>query len=340
MNVVKARISKTDAVSCEFRNVPLNFRKDTMDRFEAMSVLIEVVDAGSLSSGARRLQAPLATVSRKVADLEKHLGARLVLRTRRGLTLTDEGRNFVSASRRILEELDAAERQASGDYGALRGGLHITAPIAFGERYVLPAALEFLKEQTEIDMRLTLTDRQISLADEHIDVAFRIGHLADSALIATRIGAVRRVVCASSDYLDRWGIPIRPEDLAQHDGISFQGFATAPEVRYRRDGTSFNTEPRARMAVNTTEAAIQAALAGIGIIRVLSYQVAAQLRSGALREVLAQYAPEPMPVNVVYAPADPLPTKVRYFLDWVTPRLREQMTAEHQTPDPPSLTDC
>ncbi|MDS7594958.1 LysR family transcriptional regulator [Agrobacterium tumefaciens] len=296
-----------------------------MDRFDAMSVLLAVVDAGSLSAGARRLHAPLATVSRKVADLEKHLGVRLVLRTRRGLTLTDEGRSYVAASRRILEELDAAERQASGDYGALRGGLHMTAPVIFGERHVLPIALEFLKEQPEINLRLTLADRQISFADEHVDVALRIGHLADSALIATRVGTVRRVVCASPDYLARRGIPLKPEDLAQHDGISFQGFAVAPEVRYRRDGIAFNAEPHPKFAVNTTEAAIQAAVAGIGIVRVLSYQITDQLRSGALREVLTDFAPEPLPVNVVYAPADPQPMKVRRFLDWITPRLRKRM---------------
>ncbi len=298
-----------------------------MDRFEAMSVLLAVVDAGSLSAGARRLHAPLATVSRKVADLEKHLGVRLVLRTRRGLALTDEGRSYVAASRRILEELEAAERQASGDYGALRGGLHVTAPVAFGERHVLPIALEFLKEQPDINLRMTLADRQISLADEHVDVAVRIGHLADSALIATRVGDVRRVVCASPDYLARRGVPCQPEDLAQHDGISFQGFATAPEVRYRGDGTAFAIEPRSKLAVNTTAAAIQAAVTGIGIIRVLSYQISDQLRSGALQEVLTEFAPEPLPVNVVHTPVDPLPMKVRCFIDWITPRLRRRMAS-------------
>ncbi|MFK0382878.1 LysR family transcriptional regulator [Agrobacterium sp. NPDC090273] len=296
-----------------------------MDRFDAMSVLLAVVDAGSLSAGARRLHAPLATVSRKVADLEKHLGVRLVLRTRRGLTLTDEGRSYVAASRRILEELDAVERQASGDYGALRGGLHMTAPVTFGERHVLPIALEFLKEQPEINLRLTLADRQISLADEHVDVALRIGHLADSALIATRVGTVRRVVCASPDYLARRGIPLKPEDLAQHDGISFQGFASAPEVRFRRDVSAFTVEPRPKLAVNTTEAAIQAAVSGIGIIRVLSYQIADQLSTGELQEVLADYAPDPLPINIIYAPTDLQPLKVRRFLDWITPRLRARM---------------
>ncbi|MBX5134129.1 LysR family transcriptional regulator [Rhizobium lentis] len=317
--------STTSRVSCHFGKLTLRFRKDWMDRLDAMSVLLAVVDAGSLSAGARRLNAPLATVSRKVADLEKHLGARLVLRTRRGLSLTEEGRAFVAASRRILEDLDAAERQASGDHGALRGGLHVTAPIAFGERYLLPIALEFLKEQPDIDLRLTLVDRQINLADEQVDVALRIGHLTDSALIATRVGSVRRVICASPEYLARRGVPRRPEDLGRHDGISFQGFATAPKWRYRRDGPAFTIEPRSKLAVNTTEAAIQAAMAGIGIIRVLSYQISDQLRSGALQELLTEFAPEPLPVNVMHGPADPLSLKVRWFLDWIGPRLRARM---------------
>ena len=300
-----------------------------MDRFEAMSVLLAVVEAGSLSAGARRLRAPLATVSRKVADLEKHLGVPLVLRTSRGLSLTDEGRAFVAASRRILSELEAAERQAAGDYGALRGGLHVTAPVTFGERHLLPVALEFLTEQPEIDLRLTLVDRQVSLIDEHVDVALRIGHLADTALIATRVGEVHRVICASPAYLARRGVPRQPADLAEHDGISFQGFATAPEWRYRRDSAAFTVEPRSKLAVNTTAAAIQAALAGLGIIRVLSYQVSDELHSGQLQAVLSEFAPEPLPVNLIFAPTDLRPLKVRSFLDWSVPRLRARIAALH-----------
>lgn len=298
-----------------------------MDRFEAMSVLLAVVEAGSLSAGARRLRTPLATVSRKVGDLERHLGVRLVLRSSRGLTLTDEGRAFVAASRRILDDLGAAERQAAGDVGALRGGLHVTAPIAFGEHHLLPIALAFLQDHPEIDLRLTLADRQISLADEHVDVALRIGHLADSALIATRVGAVRRVICASPAYLARRGVPRQPDDLAGHDGISFQGFATAPEWRYRGDSAAFAVDPRPRLSVNTTAAAVRAALAGVGIVRMLSYQVADQLTSGALQEVLTDFAPEPLPVNLLHAPVDPLPLKVRRFLDWTAPRLREGLAS-------------
>lgn len=296
-----------------------------MDRFDAMTVLVAVVEAGSLSAGARRLGTPLATISRKVGELERHLGARLLLRTSRGLALTEEGRAFVAASRRILEDLEAAEREAAGDFGALRGGFHVTAPVEFGQRHLLPVVLGFLEEQPEINLRLTLADRQVSLSDEHVDVALRIGHLADSALVATRVGTVRRVICASPGYLARRGVPERPEDLVRHDGISFQGFAVAPEWRYRRDSVAFAVEPRPKLAVNTTGAAVQAALADVGIIRLLSYQVADELRTGRLRELLADFAPEPLPVNLIYAPSEPLPPKVRCFMDWSVPRLRATM---------------
>jgi DNA-binding transcriptional LysR family regulator len=296
-----------------------------MDRFDAMSVLLAVVEEGSLSAASRRLRAPLATVSRKVADLERHLRTRLLVRTSRRVELTDAGRAYVAASRRILEQVEEAEREATGEYSAPRGELHITAPTVFGRRHLLPVALGFLVEQPEITLRLMLADRQISLVDEHVDVALRIGHLEDSALIATRVGAVRRVICASPGYLARRDMPRVPEDLAQHDGIVFQGFSSSPEWRYRRDSAAFAVEPRPRLAVNTTEAAIEAALADLGIIRVLSYQVADELRAGRLQALLADFAPEPMPVSLVYSEAGLLPLKVRSFLDWTVPRLRARM---------------
>lgn len=296
-----------------------------MDRFDVMFVFLTVVEAGSLSAGARALRAPLATVSRKIAELENHLGTPLFVRSRRGLSLTESGRAFAAASRRILSQMEEAEREAAGEFSSPRGTLHVTAPIAFGERHLLPIALEFLAENPEIGLKLMLADRQISLVDEHVDLALRIGHLADSALIATRIGSVRRVICASPAYLARKGMPNRPEDLAVHDGISFQGFATAPEWRYRGDSAAFTVEPHPKLSVNTTNAAIQAALAGFGIIRVLSYQVADELRSGALQVLLEAFAPDPLPVSLIYLQSEMLPLKVRSFLDWTVPRLRARM---------------
>ena len=296
-----------------------------MDRFEAMSVLLAVVEAGSLSAGARQLRAPLASVSRKVADLEQHLGTRLIVRTSRRIALTDAGRAYVAASRRILGQLEEAEREAAREHETPRGELHVTAPVAFGQRHLMPIVLGFLAEHPEISVRLLLADRLVNLTDEHVDIALRIGHLADSTLIATRIGLVQRVICASPGYLARRGLLRAPEDLAGHDGITFQGFATSPEWRYRRDSPAFAVEPRPRLAVNTTEAAIQAALAGLGIVRLLSYQVADEVRAGRLQVLLADFAPEPLPVSLIYPEAELQPLKVRCFLDWVVPRLRAEM---------------
>jgi DNA-binding transcriptional LysR family regulator len=296
-----------------------------MDRLEAMAVLLAVVEEGSLSAASRRLRVPLPTVSRKVADLEKHLRTQLVVRTSRRIELTDAGRAYVVAAKGILEQVEEAERTAAGEYSAPRGELHVTAPEVFGRRHVLPIALEFLADNPEITLRLFLADREINLVEEHIDVAVRIGHLEDSGLIATRVGAVERVICASPAYLARRGTPQTPEDLKEHDGITFRGFPIAPEWRYRKDGAAFVVEPKTRLAVNTTDAAIDAALADLGIIRVLSYQVAEELRSGALQLVLKEFTPEPLPVSLVYPDAGLLAPKVRTFLNWTAPRLRARL---------------
>ncbi|MGO4675047.1 LysR family transcriptional regulator [Bosea sp. 2YAB26] len=296
-----------------------------MDRFDAMSVLLAVVEEGSLSAGARRLRSPLTTVSRKVADLEQHLGTRLLVRTSRRVALTDAGRDYVAASRRILEQVEEAERAAAGEYSEPRGELSVTAPVVLGRRHVLPVAAEFLAEYARIDLRLFLIDRHVNLLEEHLDIGVRLGHLADSSLMGTRVGEVRRVICASPGYLARHGRPAVPEDLRAHDGITFKGFSTSPEWRYRGDTEALSVEPRTRLAVNSTEAAVEAAVAGLGVARVLSYQIVDELRSGALVPLLEAFAPEPIPVQLVYAAQGQLPVKARAFLDWAAPRLRARL---------------
>ncbi len=298
-----------------------------MDRLEAMSTLLAVIEEGSLSAGARKLRTPLATVSRRVSDLEQHVGTRLLVRTSRRATLTDAGRGYVEASKRILEQVEEAERTAAGEYSQPRGQLSITAPVVFGRLHVLPVAAEFLAAHPKIDLRMYMIDRHVSLLDEHLDVGVRLGHLEDSALVATRVGSVRRVICASPDYIARFGMPIAPDDLRNHEGITFQGFSTSPGWRFRGDSEELSLEPRTRIAVNTVEAAVDAAVAGLGVVRVLSYQVVEQLRSGALIPLLEAYAPEPIPVQLLYAGKGMLPVKVRAFLDWMTPRLRTRLAA-------------
>jgi DNA-binding transcriptional LysR family regulator len=298
-----------------------------MDRLEAMSMLLAVVEEGSLSGASRRLRAPLATVSRKVAELERHLGAQLFVRTSRRIQLTDAGRAYAASARRIIEQVQEAERDAAGEYTTPRGELHVTAPTMFGRTHVLPLAIDFLKAHPEIALRLLLNDRQVNLTEEHIDVAVRIGHLVGGDLRATKVGEVRRVACASPDYLARRGIPASPQALAAHDGITFRGFPHAPEWRYRGDSPAWTAEPRTRLAVNSTESAVAAAVAGLGIARLLSYQVEPEMRAGSLVAILDDFAPEPLPVNLVFPEASLIPHKARAFLDWAAPRLRTLLNA-------------
>ena len=297
-----------------------------MDRFEAMSLLLAAVEAGSFSAAARRLGTPLATVSRKVSELEGHLGTRLLTRTGRRLALTDAGRTYVEAARRIVEQVEEAERAAAGEYAAPRGELTVTAPIAFGRLYVLPVVLDFLKAYPEIDVRLSLSDRLVHLLEDHIDVAVRIGDLADSNLIATRVGAIRPIVCASPGYLAARGTPLHPRDLAQHDVITFEGLAAGVGWTMG-EGAPPPAALHARLSVTTAEAAIDAAIAGIGVTRVLSYQAAGALGSGALVAILREFEPPGWPVHLVHAGQGPLPQKLRAFLDFAAPRLRATLAA-------------
>jgi DNA-binding transcriptional LysR family regulator len=295
-----------------------------MDRLEAMSILVAAVEAGSLSAAARRLGMPLATVSRKVSELEAHLRTRLLNRTGRRLTLTDAGQSYVAACRRILEQVDEAERAAAGEFSAPRGELIVTAPIVFGRLHVLPVVLDFLRAYPDIAVRLSLADHVINLLEEHVDVALRIGALPDSSLTATRVGAIRRVVCASPAYLAVRGVPATPQDLAGHDCIAFEGLS-GPVWSFTQRKAQTTVAIRARLTVNTAEAAVDAAVAGVGLTRVLSYQAAPARRAGTLALALVDFEPEPSPVHLVYAGGRLLPLKLRAFLDFAAPRLRARL---------------
>ena len=297
-----------------------------MDRLDAMSVLVAVAENGSFSGASRKLGAPLPTVSRKVAELEAHLNAQLITRTTRRLTLTGAGEAYVAACKRILEQVAEAERAASGEYAAPRGDLVVTAPIVFGRLHVVPPVNEFLGAYPEINVRLTLSDRNVPLVDDHIDLAVRIGALADSSLVATRVGVLRRVICASPAYLARVGVPKAPEDLAALACVNFDGFTSSAAWTFgAKDKRAERTVPiHVRLAVNTAEAAVDAAIAGIGVTRVLSYQAAQAVAEGKLKIVLAVYEPEPVPINLLYVGQSLLPLKMRAFLDFVAPRIRER----------------
>ena len=298
-----------------------------MDRLEAMSLLVSVVEAGSLSAASRKLGVPLPTISRKISDLEAHLNTRLLTRSTRKLALTDSGTDYLAAARRILDEVSEAERAASGEHAAPRGDLVITAPVVFGRLHILPVIAEFLAQWPEINVRLVLADRNLHLIDDHIDIAVRIGALADSALVATQVGAVRSVVCGSPAYFAEHGVPKRPEDLAALTAVTFDPFSSAQHWKFHdpKSKREIRVAMRARLSVNTAEAAIDGAAAGLGVTRVLSYQVAQAVLDGRIQIVLADYEPTPSPVSLIHAGQQLTPLKVRMLLDFAAPRLRARL---------------
>ena len=269
-----------------------------MDQLEVMRILLLSVDKGSFSAAGRALGMPLATVSRKVAELEAHLGARLLHRTTRKLVLTEAGAVYLSSARRILDQVSEAERVAA----------------------------EFLAAFPKIDVRLRFSDRNLDLIDEHVDMAVRIGSLPDSSMVATRIGSMRTVVCASPELLLEHGEPGVPDSLATLPSISYGAFTSASSWPFRHAGTRIeHVAVRSRLSVSTAEAAVWAAIRGVGVTRVLHYQCADALRAGLLQLVLTAFEPEPLPVHLIHASRDNLPLKLRAFLDFAAVRLRDTL---------------
>ncbi|MBX9589866.1 MAG: LysR family transcriptional regulator [Hyphomonadaceae bacterium] len=296
-----------------------------MDRFEAMSIAVAIAEAGSLSAAARQTKTPLATVSRKVSELEAHLQTKLFNRTNRALVPTDAGRSYIAASKRILADVTEAERVACGEYAAPRGDLSVSAPVAFGRLHLQPVLAEFLAAFPEVNVQLSLQDRAVNLLEEHVDVALRIGALADSGLIAVRIGDICRVVCASPAYLKSRGMPRSPDDLSAHDCISYPPIQSPSMWRFTRDQTEYAVPVRSRLIVSNLESACDAACAGIGITVAFSYHVTNALKSGELTLLLQGFQPQPLPVSFVYPPNRFMPAKLRAFLDFALPRLRASL---------------
>lgn len=298
-----------------------------MDRFEAMRTLVAAVDGGSLSAASRALNVPLPTVSRRVSDLEALLGSQLVIRTSRKLQLTEAGAGYVASARRVLEELAEGERAASGEYRAPRGELLVTAPVHFGKLHVAPIIHDFLAAYPEVTVRLVLSDSVIDMVEAHVDVAVRIGKLPDSSLVARRVGEVRWVTCASADYLDRRGVPALPDDLVTHACIAYEGLELWRDWAFAGPRGEQTVIIRPVYSVNTADAVIAAAAAGVGVAYVMTYQAAESVHRGDIRQILTTWAPPPSPVQIVHAARQHQPLKLRAFLDFVAPRLQQRLRA-------------
>lgn len=297
-----------------------------MDRLHEMEVFLAVADAGSFAKAGARARISPPAVTRAVASLEDRLGTRLFNRTTRSLSLTEAGARFLESTRRLLSEIETAEKDAVGETAIPQGHLTVTASVTFGRTLLSPIVSDFLRGHPRITVAAMLFDRVVNLVEEGIDVAVRIGDLPDSSLMARRVGEVRRILVASPDYLARRGQPSEPGALKQHSIIAFTGLMANREWRYVDGKSAKQVALSPRMEVNDAVAAISAAEAGDGITIALSYMVADAIREGRLVQVLDAFTPDPVPVHLVYPQSRLVAPKIRAFVDFAAPRLGDVLS--------------
>jgi len=292
-----------------------------MDRLRAIELFVAIADSGSFAKAAKRLRLSPPAVTRAVASLEDRLGTRLLNRTTRSLSLTEAGIHFLDSARRILGDLDQAEKAAAGEAAAPTGHLTLTAPVTFGRMHATPVLLEFLRAYPRVTASLMLLDRIVSLSEEGIDAAIRIGDLPDSSVMARQVGEVQRVLVASPGYLSARGTPEKPADLRRHDILSFPGATSPREWRFQDGKRTTAVVIVPRLEVNDAAAAIAGAVLGEGITRAFTYMVAPPLAEGRLRLILDAFAPPPVSVQIVYPQSRLIAAKLRAFIDFAAPRL-------------------
>lgn len=293
-----------------------------MDRFQELRTFIAVTDAGGFARAAAQLGSSPPAVTRLIAALEARLGVQLFSRTTRRVHLTDAGLRFAERARAVLSDLDAAEKEAIGESTVPSGHLTLTASVTMG-RSLLPSIInEFLGAHPRVTAKLLLLDRLVNLVEEGIDIALRVGRLPDSSLISTKIGDVQRILVASPDYLAKRGVPQEPNDLKLHSIIAFMGLMPDREWRYGDGRLAGRVSLQPRLEINDALSAIASAETGEGVTIALSYMVSEKIASGRLVEVLPDYAPQPVPVQLVYPESRRVAPKVRAFINFSAPRLR------------------
>ncbi|QWA31896.1 LysR family transcriptional regulator [Pseudomonas sp. RC3H12] len=295
-----------------------------MDQIHLMKVFVAVGELESFAAAARRLAISPAAVTRAVSALEEQLGVKLLLRTTRSVRLTEAGGRYLEDTRHILASIVEANEAAAGINAAPKGDLAVTAPILFGKKFVMPCIVRYLQQYPEVDVSAFFLDRVVNLVEEGMDVAVRIGQLPDSGLKALRVGKMRRLLCASPVYLERHGTPRHPSELQKHEVIAAGTLSPRTDWRFGAidDPTLIRMKPR--LTVTSNDAAIAAASAGLGIARLLSYQVADEVAAGRLQVILAEYEEAPWPIHILHRESKYGSTKVRTFIDMLAEHLRSQ----------------
>ena len=296
-----------------------------MDRFQEMQVFLAVAEEQGFAAAARRLNMSPPSVTRAVAALEERIGTLLLARTTRSVHITEAGQRYLDDCRRILAELEEAEESAAGSHAIARGQLTLTAPVLFGELFVTPVLVDYLEQHPAVSIKALLVDRVVSMVDEGIDVAVRIGNLPDSGLHSVKVGEVRLVVCASPAYLNQHGRPQHPHELLQARVVEAASSSLVSDWRFAGPEGWLNVRPEPRLVVTANQAAINAACLGWGLTRVLSYQVAGKVAAGELEIVLEQFELPPLPIHVVYQGGRKVPAKVRTFVDFCAERLGQNL---------------
>lgn len=293
-----------------------------MDRLTEMQIYVAVAECEGFAAAARRLGVSPPVVTRAVADLEARLGVKLLNRTTRYVRATDAGQRYLEDARRVLAAADEADEAAIGINAEPRGHLTVTAPVLFGRIYVMPGMVDYLQRFPATEVSALFVDRVVNLLEEGVDVAVRIGELGDSSFKALRVGSVRKVLCASPDYIARHGFPANPEALTNHPIIVATNLSANIEWRFMQDAKPLAVRIKPRLSVTSNDSAIEAAVRGLGITRLMSYQVAPELASGKLKILLSEFEPAPVPIHILHREGRYAATKIRSFIDLMTERLR------------------
>jgi len=296
-----------------------------VDKLNAMTTFVQIVDSGSLTAAAAAMDKSLPSVVRVLASLEQNLNMRLLHRTTRRITLTDEGRQYLERCRRILADIEEAELSLTTQQAEPSGNLHVTAPVQFGQMHVTPVVTGFIERYRQVHVNLLLLDRVVNMVEEGVDVGIRIGPLRDSSMIAIPVGEIRRVLCVSPKLIKKTGTLKRPEELSNYDCIKFTGLGARKTWQFHDKGKPLSVKVDGPFETNQVRAAIDVTAAGAGFGVFLSYQIAPLVKEKKLKILLPDFEPPPLPVSIVYPHAKLISSRVRAFVDWMTPQLRKTL---------------